>query len=69
MDCDGPKHSLVRDLDGQFVGTHPSEGSVIPFAELRYNIFQTESLTLCYSIQSTGLLTIAIAFPQLGWPV
>ena len=47
MDCDGPKHSLVRDLDGQFVGTHPSEGSVIPFAELRYNIFQTESLTLC----------------------
>ena len=36
MDCDGPKHSLVRDLDGRFVGTYPTEGSVIPLAELRY---------------------------------
>ena len=36
MDCDGPKHSLVRDLDGRFVGTHPTKGSVIPLAELRY---------------------------------
>ena len=35
MDCDGPKHSLVRDLDGPFVGTYPVEGSVIPLAELR----------------------------------
>lgn len=35
MDCDGPKHSLVRDLDGQFAGTYPVEGSVIPLAELR----------------------------------
>ena len=35
MDCDGPKHSLVRDLDGRFIGTYPSEGSVVPFAELR----------------------------------
>ena len=35
MDCDGPKHSLLRDLDGRFIGTYPSEGSVVPFAELR----------------------------------
>ena len=35
MDCDGPKHSLLKDLDGQFVGTFPAEGSVVPFAELR----------------------------------
>ena len=36
MDCDGPKHALVRDLDGTFVGTYPVEGSVVPFAEIRY---------------------------------
>ena len=35
MDCDGPKHALVRDIDGQFVGTFPAQGSVVPFAELR----------------------------------
>ena len=35
MDCDGPKHALVRDLDGTFVGTSPLEGSVVPFAEIR----------------------------------
>ena len=35
MDCDGPKHALVRDLDGTFVGTYPVEGSVVPFAEIR----------------------------------
>ena len=32
MDCDDPKHALVRDLDGTFVGTYPVEGSVVPFA-------------------------------------
>ena len=35
MDCDGPKHSLIRDLDGSFLGLAPSEGSVVPRAELR----------------------------------
>lgn len=36
MDCDGPKHSIIRDLDGHFVGTsHP--GSLIPRAELRFD--------------------------------
>ena len=43
MDCDGPKHSLVRDFDGQFVGTYPAEGSVVPFAELRLET-KTESI-------------------------
>lgn len=36
MDCDGPKHALIRDLDGSFGGTTPSAGSIVPFAELRY---------------------------------
>ncbi len=36
MDCDGPKHALIRDGDGRFVGTYPILGSIIPFAELRY---------------------------------
>ena len=36
MDCDGPKHALIRDIDGRFVNTFPTQGSVIPFAELRY---------------------------------
>ncbi len=35
MDCDGPKHALVRDLDGRLVGSHPEQGSVVPFAEIR----------------------------------
>ena len=35
MDCDGPKHALIRDTDGRFVNTYPTQGSVIPFAELR----------------------------------
>lgn len=37
MDCDGPKHALIRDIDGRFVSTYPTEGSIIPFAELRYS--------------------------------
>ena len=36
MDCDGPKHALIDDRDGTFLGTHPLKGSVVPFAELRY---------------------------------
>ena len=35
MDCDGPKHALVRDNDGSFGGTAPIVGSIVPFAELR----------------------------------
>ena len=35
MDCDGPKHALIDDRDGTFLGTHPLKGSVAPFAELR----------------------------------
>ena len=35
MDCDGPKHALVRDIDGRFTSTAPVQGSIIPVAELR----------------------------------
>lgn len=35
MDCDGPKHALVRDVDGLFLGSSPREGSIAPYAELR----------------------------------
>ena len=35
MDCDGPKHALVSDIDGLFLGSSPAEGSIVPFAELR----------------------------------
>ena len=41
MDCDGPKHALVRDLDGRFVDSFPAEGSIVPFAELRYIVHYT----------------------------
>ena len=36
MDCDGPKHALVRDMDGTLLGSSPVESSIIPYAELRY---------------------------------
>jgi len=38
MDCDGPKHALVRDVDGSLLGSSPVESSIIPFAELRYSV-------------------------------
>ena len=38
MDCDGPKHSVINDIDGQLVGTSGSRGSIIPQAELRFDI-------------------------------
>ena len=39
MDCDGPKHALIRDTDGRFVGTSSAgvEGSVVPRAEIRFD--------------------------------
>ena len=37
MDCDGPKHALVRDVDGLFLGSSPTQGSIAPFAELRFD--------------------------------
>ena len=36
MDCDGPKHALVRDVDGTLLGSAPEESSIVPFAEIRY---------------------------------
>ena len=67
MDCDGPKHSLVRDLDGRFVGTFPTEGSVVPFAELRYYTkiimdYHSNSLAL-----STDFLITDTAYLPRGW--
>lgn len=35
MDCDGPKHCLIKDQDGLFMGSAPNEGSIVPLAELR----------------------------------
>ena len=32
MDCDGPKHVLLHDLDGSLIGLGP-DGSIIPRAE------------------------------------
>ena len=37
MDCDGPKHALVRDVDGSLLGSY-IESSIVPYAELRYSI-------------------------------
>ena len=38
MDCDGPKHSLINDIDGRLVGTSGTRGSIIPQAEIRFDI-------------------------------
>lgn len=35
MDCDGPKHALIRDTDGSFSGSSPEIGSIVAHAELR----------------------------------
>ena len=37
MDCDGPKHALVRDMDGSLLESSPVESSIVPHAELRYS--------------------------------
>ena len=37
MDCDGPKHALVRDVDGSPLGSY-IESSIVPYAELRDSI-------------------------------
>lgn len=38
MDCDGPKHSIVHDVDGKLVKTSGNRGSIIPEAEIRFDI-------------------------------
>ncbi|KAI6655737.1 Fibrocystin-L-like [Oopsacas minuta] len=37
MDCDGPKHALVRDIDGTFTSNNDIPTSLIPFAEIRFD--------------------------------
>ena len=37
MDCDGPKHSLVRDIDGTFTSNDGIFTTLIPFAEIRFD--------------------------------
>ena len=49
MDCDGPKHALVRDVDGSLLGLY-IESSIVPYAELRYS---TKCFTYPYCIPYT----------------
>ena len=37
MDCDGPKHALVRDIDGTFTNNSDIFTTLIPFAEIRFD--------------------------------
>ena len=37
MDCDGPKHSIINDVDGKLVQTTGERGSIIPRAEIRFD--------------------------------
>ena len=37
MDCDGPKHALVRDIDGTFTSNNDIPTSLIPVAEVRFD--------------------------------
>ena len=37
MDCDGPKHALIRDIDGTFTNNNNIPTSLIPFAEIRFD--------------------------------
>ena len=67
MDCDGPKHALVRDIDGTLLGSSPVESSIIPYAELRYVCALVTELSTLYAyttdlmkvvLQRHGLLTL-----------
>lgn len=65
MDCDGPKHALIRDADGSFSGSSPALGSIVARAELRYTIllFQKFSLKfLVVTIIHAGSTTTAHVF-------
>ena len=37
MDCDGPKHALVRDIDGTFTSNNNISTTLIPVAEIRFD--------------------------------
>ena len=60
MDCDGPKHALVRDMDGSLLGSSPFESSIVPHAELRYfhpvTVFHISILHSC----TTDLMKVVL---------
>lgn len=58
MDCDGPKHALISDIDGLFLGSSPAEGSIVPFAELRSGKCYCQSMYLLS--RGTSLVAWAI---------
>lgn len=65
MDCDGPKHALIRDLDGTFIGTE-AQGSIVPFAELRWCpislVYKPSAVVIENNDISTGLVTTVIVY-------
>ena len=69
MDCDGPKHALIRDLDGSFVGTYPVEGSVVPFAEIRFASpsHDVSQCTLGYMIPITAFSLLGLTTTSTGF--
>ena len=60
MDCDGPKHALIRDSDGRFINTLPSLGSIIPFAELRLVLVMYSKLEMIVIIDIFRLLVTCV---------
>lgn len=60
MDCDGPKHALIRDNDGRFVGTYPTLGSIIPFAELRWSALTVSILSSYVWLNSEYILVSSV---------
>ena len=49
LDCDGPKHVLLHDLDGSLLGLGP-DGSIIPRAEYFHELRKDVSKFTWYSL-------------------
>ena len=60
MDCDGPKHALVRDMDGSLLGSSPVESSILPYAELRYLLHSLLSYTSILHSYITDLMRVVL---------
>ena len=60
MDCDGPKHALVRDMDGSLLGSSPVESSILPYAELRYLLHPLLSYTSILHSYTTDLMRVVL---------